>query len=107
MFGLERSDLDRAHGADGDLPIGHRVPGVAGVGRLPDPAAGGSHVETLGSEGTPVTAVTRPPRSGPIMRYLRPDHRAGLVSACAAARIESASTAERRGFRVDDILVIR
>ena len=32
----------------------------------------------LGWVGTPVTAVTRPPRSGPIRRYFMPDHSTGL-----------------------------
>ena len=41
-------DIDVAHGADGDLPVGDVRPVGAGVGGLPDAATGGAEVEGVG-----------------------------------------------------------
>ena len=46
----------------------------------------------LGCDGTPVTAVTRPPRSGPIIRYFMPDHNAGWYTGPARAAIAAAAS---------------
>ena len=88
MFGIGERHFDRAHRRHGKEAVGDVDPGVSRVGGLPNAAAGRAHIERDRLRWHARDRVTRPPRSGPIIRYFIPDHKAGWYRTPGAAAID-------------------
>ena len=76
--GVGERDFDGAHGAERNLSIGDVDPVVAGVGGLPDAAAGGAHIEGVGLGRHAGDGGHAAPALGTDHAIFQADHSAGL-----------------------------